>query len=97
MHSLGIWRELQRGGKPELYVAASTPLTFPEVQQLHRGAPDADESCELVALDEQDCSQLLHAIERAEGLLTGPTIPDGPVDLALVAALLLLADDRAVR
>ena len=95
VRSLGIWRELQRGGKPELYVAASTPLTFSEVQQLHRGAPDGDESCELVALDEQDCAQLLQAIERAEGLLTDPTIPDGPVDLALVAALLLLADDRA--
>jgi len=89
MTSLGIWRELERGGKPELYAAASTPLSFQEVCMLHARAPDASESDTLHGLARADRERLLADVIEADGLLQRS---DGPVDLALVAALLLSRD-----
>ena len=87
--SLGIWRELERGGKPELYSLAHTPLSFDEVCRLHRDAPDAAESVELRALDRADRAGLIGEVARGDGALGRPGGPFGPIDLALVASLLL--------
>lgn len=83
MWSLGIWRELARGGKPELYTAAHTPLTFDEVVDLQARAPDAHESTQVKALSRSDVDDLL------DGVVGEPDIAG--LDLALVAGLLLRA------
>ena len=83
MWSLGLWRELARGGKPELYTAARTPLTFDEVVALQAHAPDAHESVQVTAMSRADVQALLDEV------CARPTI-DG-LDLALVAGLLLRA------
>ena len=89
LRSLGIWRELQRGGKPELYAEARTPLTFEQVQLLHAQAPDRFESARLSALDAEACAAVLDGVARHGLGSSGHAL--GPVDLALVAALLLVA------
>ena len=82
--SLGIWRELERGGKPELYTRARTPLCFEQVRALHASAPDAHESEQLTALAPHDVEALLAPLTAG-----GPSPALDRVDLALVAGLLL--------
>lgn len=90
LRSLGVWRELDRGGKPELYVAASTPLPFAAVEELWETAPDARECVGIEGLDDAAVARLLdpcaHAVDAAH--LPG-------VDLTLVAGLLLSGADGA--
>ena len=65
---------------------ATTELTFGEVRALHARAPDASESEALYGLSRVERSRILEGVVQADGLLR---LADGPVDLALVAALLL--------
>ena len=93
LRSLGIWRELARGGKPELYTVATTPLTFDEVVALQACAPDAHESAQVTGLSPDGVKELLDGVVD-RGVLAG-------IDVALVAGLLLrtltLSEDWAER
>ncbi len=88
--SLGIWRELERGGKPELYTLARTPLRFEDVRQLHRLAPDATESDATRSLRPAEQDRLLDDLIAGGGPLR---TSEGPVDLALAASLLLMRQE----
>lgn len=81
---LGIWRELARGGKPEVYVSAQTPHTYADVQRLAQTAPDAAESSEMRALSRSEAEALVAGL--ASG---GASLQERGLDLALVAALVL--------
>jgi hypothetical protein len=78
--SLGIWRELARGGKPELYAAARVSLDAAAVADHQARARDAHEAAELRAVPLPQSGGELCALVK--GLLA-------EADPALLAALLL--------
>lgn len=78
--SLGIWRELARGGKPELYASARVALDAAAVVERQTRARDAHEAAELRVVAVPQSGRELN--ELVQGLL-----PES--DPALLAALLL--------